>query len=212
MAPVTTPGPRVRPAGAALALALLALALVAAGCSLFEPRDPEEPTTPSVRCRTRSTADSVIALVEESYGTLSGISCYGSSLDAIFAFHPDPADSIEAGQPGGVSPYANWNRDVELRVTGNLAADAAFADAVFDSEYAARDVSVDGRMETRHYAYHVRFQSKSGGPMVRFQGLADITLLQGADALWTITVWVDKRDASENPTWGRLRRNYRTGF
>jgi len=209
MTPSTLPRLRARAAGAGLAFALLAVTAALAGCGLFEPRDPETPTTPSTRCRTRSAADSVIAIVQENYGAASGVGCYASGLDVTFAFHPDPADSIDDPDP---TIYVGWNKEVETRVTTNLAADAQFAQAVFDSEYAARDVSNDQRTETRHYAYHVLFQSKTLGTQTRFQGLADITLQQGPDALWTITTWVDKRDASSSPTWGRLRRNYRTGF
>ena len=194
---------------AGLALALVAAATMLSGCGLFEPRDPERPTTPTTRCRTRSAADSVTAIIEESYGAASGVTCYASALDAGFGFHPDPADSIDDPDP---NIYVGWNREVETRVTTNLAADALFSQAVLDSEYAGRTVSPDQQTQVRRYAYHLRFQPKSGGAEVRYQGLADITLQQGADALWTITSWVDKRDGSVYETWGRLRRTYRVGF
>jgi hypothetical protein len=200
-------------AGLTLLLLALATALVLAaalaGCSLFEPRDPERPSsTPTARCRTRSSPDSVAAIIQESYGTTSGVTCYESALDAGFIFHPDPVDSINDPDP---NIYAGWNRDVERRVATNLAS-AGFAVAVLDSEYAVRYVSPDNGTQVRYYAYHLLFQPKSGGPEVRYQGLADLTMRQGPDAHWAITVWVDKQDGSANPTWGRLRRNYRVGF
>jgi hypothetical protein len=208
---------RTRVVGAAPALALLAVIAVLAGCSLFEPRDPEESGGGgAIPCLTRTTADSVIANVEANYARTAGIGCYASGLSEVFAFHPDPADSIEAGQPGGVSPYANWNAEVESRVAVNLASDASTRPesllVSFDGEYAPRDVAPDGRTETRHYTYRIRYWSRQLAAVAYGQGLADITLVRGNDNFWTITVWLDKRDTSGNPTWGRLRRNYRTGF
>lgn len=206
-------GPGARRAHAALALAIPAVLAALAGCSLFEPRDPETGGGPTKPCPSRSAPDSLIAIVQQSYGDASNLTCYPTALDASFAFHPDPADSIEAGDVGGVSPYANWNQEVETRDAQNIAFNAQFApEVVFDSLYAPTDVSGDGTTQTRHYAYHLLFQSKTEGGPTRYQGLSDITLRQGGDGFWTITVWVDKRDASGSPTWGRLRRVWRTGF
>jgi hypothetical protein len=189
-----------------LALAGTILAVLLVGCGLFKPRDPHK-GTPCTLCLARKDADSVETNIQRTYGVENCVTCYTDALDATFSFHPDPTDS-SLSDP---TIFANWNHDVEARVATNLAADAGFAQAVFDSEYAGRSISPDQRTQTRYYAYHVIFQPK-GGASTRYQGLADITYQQGSDTFWRITTWVDKRDASGNPTWGLLRRTYRVGF
>jgi len=130
-------------------------------------------------------------------------------LDASFAFHPDAADSNDA-LPDTV--YANWNRDIEVRDATNIARNATFHVASFDSEYAARVISADQRTQVRFYAYHLIIHASQVAPDTLFRGLADITFFQGGDAQWHITNWVDKRDGSGARTWGYLRRVYRVGF
>jgi len=184
---------------------------IASGCGLFEPRDPVKGGTIS-SCIQLTAADSAQATIQRSYGDPAGVTCYTGALDASFAFHPDPTDSIEDSQ-SNPAIYSNWNLSVESRVAINLSADAAFCEAVFDSEVAPRNISSDGKIQTRFYAYHLNFRSRADTTLAHYQGLTDITFQQGqGDALWRITTWVDKRDTSGNPTWGRLRRNYRTGF
>lgn len=191
-----------------LALGAVVLALLAVGCGLFKPRDPvrQGSTSSCSACLARSAADNVEANVQQTYGSDSCLTCYTDGLDASFAFHPDPTDSILSNP----NDFANWNYDVESRVASNIASDTVFVTAVFDSEYAVRSISPDQKTETRYYAYHVWVYTQSDS--VRHQGLADVTYQQGSDALWRITTWVDNRDGSGLPTWGLLRRDYRVGF
>jgi hypothetical protein len=190
------------------------LALIA-GCGLFKPRDPLPGGGPSVSCLTPNTPDNVISNVVARYATVSGVTCYTQMIDTSFAFHPDPADSLLAGEP---TPYANWNHDVEASVASELALDTKSPRVVsFDSLYAPTIISSDQRTQTRFYAYHLlihasRAAPDSSSPDTLFSGRADITFYQGNDAQWHLTQWVDKRDASGLRTWGYLRRLYRVGF
>jgi hypothetical protein len=184
------------------------LLLLAGGCGLFDPRDPKPSTSPGTGCHGLTSPDSLIANVQEHYGSPPGLTCFSTVLDDGFLFHPDIQDSIDA-LPDSI--YRTWNREIETRVATGLAADAAFCSTVFDSEYAARSVSTDQRTEVRFYAYHLRFRAKSAPDTTRYQGLADLTFHQES-GIWHLTTWVDKRDASGLATWGTLRRDYRTGF
>jgi len=189
--------------------ALVALVLLAhvVGCGLFKPRNPLPGGGPGSSCLTPNTPDNVVVNVIDHYAAVNGITCYTSMLDPTFAFHPDAADSIEA-LPDTV--FANWNRDVESRVVSNIASDATFHVAVFDSQYAATITSPDQRTQTRFYAYHLVIHSSK--PDTLYRGHADITFFQGSDAQWHITQWIDRRDSSGSRTWGYLRSIYRVGF
>ncbi len=181
--------------------------LVLTGCGLFEPRDPRPGGGVGVSCLVPNTPENVIANLLDHYASGPGLTCYVSMLDSAFLFHPDGQDSIEA-LPDTV--YASWNRDVEARVTSDLAANTTFRVAVIDTEYAPRVISVDHQI--RFYKYHLIIHASRAAPDTLFSGLADITFFQGTDAQWHITNWVDKRDGSGARTWGYLRRLYRVGF
>jgi hypothetical protein len=196
---------RARALGAVIAL-LLTCAL---GCGLFKPRDPRPGGGPGVNCATPNSPDNVLANVVNHYAELAGVSCYTDMVDTSFAFHPDAADSLDAGTD---TVFAHWTHDVEARDAANVARDARFRTVVFDSEYAARFISADQRTQVRFYAYHLLVRAPVLAPDTLFQGLADITFFQGGNAQWHITNWADKRDGSGRRTWGYLRRLYRVGF
>src|SRR6267378_3086565 len=120
--------------GAAGVLAVLLL-VCGVGCGLFKPRDPRPGGGPGVNCATPNSPDNVVANVANHYAELAGVSCYTDMLDTSFVFHPDAADSIEAGTD---TVFAHWTHDVEARDAANVAGNAKFHVASFDSEYAAR--------------------------------------------------------------------------
>jgi hypothetical protein len=187
---------------AALALALL----LASGCSLFKPRSPQAGGTPTPACLELVATVNIVLNTEAHYGRAGGSTCYASGIDTGFVFHPDPADSSDAVP---ATPWVNWTRDVETTAETRLGADAESIAVVFDREYANPILSQD--TETHYYAYHVLFNPVGPAATVRYQGQADITYQRGAgDNKWRIVAWVDKRDGSGMPTWGILRRAYRS--
>lgn len=179
------------------------------GCGLFDTRDPRVPGIAGERCRNLTDPDSLVENIIVHYGQRSGTSCYNSMLDSAFAFHPDPTDLSD--NPG---PFLNWNRDVEARVTTNIAADSVQSfKVVFDSLYqTTTEDPGPPRKATRFYQYHILFNRIGHSDTTRFQGRSDIIFKQGANSLWTILDWQDHRDGSAFPTWGRLRSDHRVGF
>jgi len=198
--------------GIVVRLAVLALAAAPGvfGCGIFSPRAPRPGGGAGVVCVTPNAPDNVVSNVLAHYASLQGVTCYASMLDGSFTFHPDAADSIDAGAD---TVYVHWTRDIESRVAGNLAANATFHLVVFDSAY-ANPVFSPGppRSELRFYAYHLIIHAPQAAPDTLFQGRANITFTQGSDAQWRITSWQDQRDTSGARTWGYLRRLYRVGF
>lgn len=187
---------------AALALALL----LANGCSLFKPRNARTGETPTTGCLELVATSNIVLNTEAQYGRPGGSTCYASGIDTGFVFHPDPADSTDAVP---ATPWVGWTRDVETTAETRLGADAESVAVVFDREYQNPTLSQD--TETHYYAYHVLFNPVGPAPTVRYQGQADITYRRGAgDNKWRIVDWVDKRDGSGLPTWGILRRAYRS--
>jgi len=199
---------RHRPQGLLAAAAVLAFAGIA-GCGLFDTRDPRVPGISGERCRNLTDPDSLVENITVHYGQKSGTSCYSSMLDTAFAFHPDPTDS--SNNP---DPFAGWNRDIEARVTTNIAADSVQSFRVaFDSLYQTpTEDPGPPRRVTRFYEYHLLVNRVGHADTTRYQGRSDITFQQGANSSWTILNWQDNTDGSAFPTWGRLRADHRVGF
>src|SRR5438046_1411767 len=113
-------------------MAVIALTPLMLGCGLFKTREPLPGGGSGTPCPTPTSPDVTVSNVLERYGDIAGVPCYVSMLDGSFQFHADVSDSNEA-LPDSV--FSNWTRDVEQRVTSNIAANATFRMAVFDSEY-----------------------------------------------------------------------------
>ena len=194
------------------ATALTFLVALLAGCGLFEPRDPRDTDGVSgPRCRNRSDPDSLYENIVVHYGQPASGSCYADMIDTGFVFTPDLQDYSEAPPPPN-NPYDGWNRNIEVGVTTNIKSTAAFIEVSFDSTYKPSTTTTNPRTETRYYHYHVLYQETGQSDTTRYQGLADITMLQGSGSLWTITGWRDQRDGSGIDTWGILRANKRGGL
>lgn len=194
------------------ATALAFLVALMAGCGLFEPRDPRDADGVSgPRCRNRSDPDSLYENIVVHYGQPASGSCYADMIDTGFVFTPDVQDYLEAPAPPN-NPYDGWNHDIEVGVTTNIKSTAAFIAVSFDSTYKPSTTTTNPTTETRYYHYHVLYQETGQPDTTRFQGLADITMLQGSGSLWTITAWRDQRDGSGIDTWGILRANKRGGL
>jgi len=190
--------------GATLVAAALLLAS-AGGCSLFEARTPTKPPSGSLfTCLTLDNQTNTYANIQRAYGRRDGIGCYLSTLDdAAFAFHPDPADSLD--QP---AQFANWDKSVETGVTNAIvgAVDSLYLQLKLPYE----TITVQSDLETRRYPYEIE---TVGGtiPDTLFQGLAEITIRKGTSGQWGVTDWVDRRDpnGTTSRTWGYLRSSYR---
>jgi hypothetical protein len=191
-----------------LRAAILAGGTALAACSLFETRDPLEPPPPVEGCRalTGGPNAAVIPNVEDFYARVSDLTCYYSTLDTSFIFHPDAIDSSDALPQ---TPFVNWDDDVEKSVASNIANVADFMEVDFQGEYSSPIISPDQTTEVRFYNYQLRLSLQSAPDTVRFTGQADLTFHRGADGQWKITDWVDRRGGVADSTWGFLRSQFR---
>lgn len=200
-----------RKAGIAATLAAVA-GLLAAGCGLFETRDPEQPSTKAdCGLPLTSGATATVFNLQQFFGRSGYETCYDNLIDSSFAFHPDLQDSSlflpEA-------PFVDWNREVEINVNGKIATTADFILVQFLGKYADTIISPDQATEQRFLNYQVKIRDDSllvANDTLRFTGKADLTLHRGSNGEWKVTSWLDHRGgATPDSTWGRLRGIYRT--
>jgi len=178
-----------------------------ASCGLFKTRSPVQPSPPAEGCHPLTSGYLAAVLnVEDFYGRLSGQTCYASTIDAAFAFHPDPQDSSQALPD---TPYIAWDDSIETRVNTNIASVERFISIGFTREYASPLISPDQTTQVRFYEYLLRLHVQGQVDTLRFTGLSDLTIHRGTDGQWRLTQWVDHRGSVSDSTWGLLRRTYR---
>ena len=176
-------------------------------CDLFKTRSPVQPSPPTAGCHPLTSGYLAAVLnVEDFYGRLSGTTCYASTIDAAFAFHPDAQDSSQALPD---TPYIAWDDSIETRVNSNIASVEHFISVSFTREYASPLISTDQNTQVRFYEYLLRLFLQGQSDTIRFTGLSDLTIHRGTDGQWRITQWVDHRGSVSDSTWGLLRRTYR---
>jgi hypothetical protein len=186
---------------AALTLAVL---LLGAGC-LFQPRVPEDPRqTPEVTWVPPAALGNALGNMQRALDNKQLIN-YGKSFSPVsFELILDPADEAELGQ----NEFATWSASQEeQRMSGILSSTTATL-AVY---WVPRD-SLD-LQETRYYEdlnYRLEFRGASG--TVEYSGRVDLYFQDDGTGQWYITRWVDKRDGSNNRTWGWLRARNRVEF
>jgi hypothetical protein len=186
---------------AALTLAVL---LLGAGC-LFQPRTPENPKPGHEVTWVQP------AMLGNALGNMKRaldnkqLTNYGKSFSPVsFEMVLDPADEAELGQ----NEFATWSASQEeQRMSGILSSTTA----TLTVYWVPRD-SLD-LQETRYYEdlnYRLEFRGVSG--TVEYSGRVDLYFQDDGTGQWYITRWVDKRDGSNNRTWGWLRARNRVEF
>ncbi|MGE5179192.1 MAG: hypothetical protein ACM3PF_08890 [Bacteroidota bacterium] len=190
---------------------LAVLVIVAAGCGLFEPREPKLASViPPPPCLARLDPDSVVVNIAVHYAR--GGDCYPAQLaDSVspelagFHFYPDIQDSLESLPR---DPFTGWNKAIETSVTLSVAASADTIIVVFDSTYASPTIgSTSPTRETFYYEYHL-LAVTAPGDTTRYQGQAELTMVRPTTT-WSLEGFRDHRDASGRPTWGILRGSKR---
>jgi|SRR6188474_912551 len=185
---------------------LIGACLTAGACGLFETRTPEQPPPPTEGCRPLTSGTLAVVLnIEDFYGRLSGRTCYVSTLDTSFVFHPDAQDSSQF-LPS--TPFAGWDEVVEGQVNESIANVQRFIQVDFIDEYASAVISTDQNTEQRFWNYQLRLVLTAPDTL-RFTGKADLTLHRGNTGEWRITSWVDHRGGVTDSTWGFLRGSSR---
>ncbi len=193
---------RVGVAGAVAALAIGA-------CGLFEPRDSQPPPGPGPTCRALTDSTQVMLSIQEYYARSTTATCYNALLDNSFTFTPDPQD---VAQYLPQTPFVAWDDSVEVTDNSRIASLQDYVSVVFVGNYQPTITSDGGLTQQIFKQYLVRVSMSAAPDTVDYSGFADLTIHQGTDGQWRVTVWVDHRDsASGNSSWGILRADNRQG-
>ena len=186
-----------------LVLILLAAPFLGAalsGCSLFSPREPEDPLAEGGTFEQPDTPEQVIENIEASVAELNTLN-YRRSLRADLVFHPTA--TAESREP----VFANWGRPQEEQYFSAMVAAASMNtghqlrlnDQSFtilsDSEYLLDATYV---LTINH--------SRPDAPS-EAQGRLQWIIRQDAGGLWELAEWTDQ-ELGSNPSWSNLKAEF----
>jgi hypothetical protein len=184
------------------ALAGLLLLMAAAGCGMFETREPEEGEGEQSLWQPPTSPEIIVRNLEVAFE--NGIfNDYERALTPDFTFHPDLADSldVEGGRPGA---FANWTRDVEVQT-----ASAIFASAdslILLLGVPSIEIEGDDRLMKQNYLLTLL---TAGGSTI-YEGDVWFWVRQ-VGGEWYIYHWEDIATSSSRRSWGFLKGNSRPG-
>lgn len=178
--------------------------LVLDGC-LFDPREPEKPGEEASSWVIPNSPKDVFLNLRSGLAENSS-SNYERSLDEGFTFIPRDEDVVQLGEEA----FADWTKDIELRVISRLKGDfigkrqVQFGDedGVFDRE----DIQV-GRAEFEG-PYVITLDAGDGSPEQVYAGKAVFVIEQKSQG-WVITIWEDVDISGNFATSSYLRGSLR---
>jgi hypothetical protein len=202
----------------------LASAVLASGCSLFDPRDPEDPGEDPYSFYQLPTSPQIVMSNMDGSLQALAMALYMGCMDTSFVFVADPADVDEfgaGGSGGGTYEFDGWDHDAEEATIGTLFAQVSSGSLPPESLIVVSFMSVTGYPDPpapidsaviyREYSIGVAGSGYAewDSPAV---GWAKITLVEDDSAIWTICRWEDYRleeSTDEMYTWGVTKASYR---
>ncbi len=201
-------------------LLVCAILLQAPGCSLFDPREPEDPGEVQDPTQPPTSPSMVMYNLDLALEARS-ITIYSACLDTSFVFTADPADAVEYGGSPWNYDFDAWDYDAEFTSVYNLLASTSGDSLPEDSlvvayfslvpGYSDPPAPMDSAVIWREYSIVVAGSEHAGweNPAV---GQARITMVEDASSYWYISRWEDFR-LEEYPegacTWGVAKAPYR---
>jgi hypothetical protein len=186
--------------------ALLALLGTAAGCGLFEPRDPEEPSQSSLNYRPPTEPSAVIANLQsaiEQRNQANYVSCFSDASRgaALFVFIPS-ADAAAAY--GGT--LASWSLDDERAYFQNLVARSG-QQAYASLSLTLKTTTVTSDSVVSAYDYVLTFEHNDTGFPRTARGSLQFTFREDASNFWAIQRWVDFKTTAD-VTWSDFKGKF----
>ena len=172
-----------------------------AGCTLFSPRDPEDPSNEAGTFLQPDTPEQVIDNIRSAIAELNTPN-YGRSLEASIAFVPSA--SAAAQDP---AIWSNWSRTEEEQYFGTLAAAAQFATG-HDLTLNDQTISIvtDDRFEM-DASYTLTINHNRPDVPTAAQGRLIWVITQGEDGLWRLAEWTD-RELGNVTSWSDLKAEF----
>lgn len=173
-------------------------------CSLFEPRNPQDPSGAGVVWLTPTSPDIV---VENMASALNGQSVlYLDCMEDSFSFYADTSDIDDYP----TLDFSNWTKSVENLTVGQIytavledSLQASFTGVSSNPDPAAPEDSV-----TIFREYTIILPGAQHE--VAF-GIAELHMVENSDGLWSIQAWYDNRYSSstQEKTWAVAKVVYR---
>jgi len=206
----------IPPSVPALGAAALLAAAFAAGCSMFEPRTPEDPAEGGSYWQYPSAPSIVMNNLDGSMEARS-ITLYMTAFDESFAFLADPADTAEFPS----LEFGSWDFYAEQNTLSNMFASVQGSGAPEESLIAVTFMPIEGYPDPpapvdsaeiwRSYFIQIA-GSEYGSWSNPCIGKACITMIEDESSMWSISVWEDYRPDDYVPgiyTWGVVKAPYR---
>ncbi|MFA6619334.1 MAG: hypothetical protein WCT23_09735 [Candidatus Neomarinimicrobiota bacterium] len=173
-------------------------------CSLFDPRDPEDPSGGGVLWQTPTSPDIV---VENITSALNGKSVlYFDCLDDAFLFYADTSDIDDYPTMN----FTDWTRAVENLTVGQIysAVPDDSLEAVFTPVSSSPDPPAPEDSVVIYRQYTILTPGAQYG--VAF-GIAELHMVESEDGLWSVRSWHDNRYSPSTPekTWAVVKAVYR---
>jgi hypothetical protein len=188
---------RHRSSGFPLVAILVVSALLPAGCSIFDPRDPEPPVEGSGTYLQPDTPAQVVSNIQAAIEELNTLN-YRRSFADDFAFQPS------ASAQARYQIWAEWDPTNEEQYFSALSAAAEFGE---DHRLELTDpapVPVSERVSIVDSSYMLAVDHNRSDQPTEVQGRLRWEISQGEDGLWRLTAWVDQ-EFSNTPAWSDLK-------
>lgn len=186
-------------------IAVAAIFALLLSCSLFDPRDPADPSGGGVVWQTPTSPDIVI---ENMASALNGKSVlYLDCLDDSFLFYADASDIDDYP----TLDFTDWTKSVENLTVGQI-----YSSILEDSVITASFNPVSGNPDppapedsvTIYREYSITLPGAQYNPAF---GIAELHMLESEDGLWSVGSWHDNRFDQSTPykTWAVAKAVYR---
>jgi hypothetical protein len=180
--------------------------LLVAGCSLFDPRDPEEGGTAIDSLAARTCPSNVVYNIRKALAAgPAGIGIYDQNLDDDFLFILDAQDEFYL--PCSPNPFLTWSRELEkanvaliFQNYGDIGMGMSLSTAQDSTPVSPPDdPEADSEVKFRSVVYLVSAGDTS------FAGSADV-YFRDQGGSWTLYKWQDIRPTSGSKlSYGRLK-------
>ena len=182
---------------------IVLLSLIAAGCSLFETREPEEPLSGVGTWLQPDTPDRVVRNIQNSISEMNSQN-YLRSMGPDFAF--EPSISARAREP---SLWAGWATSEEETYFGRLAASSSFLSghSLQLLDVTENIVSDERYTMDANYILIVQHSRTADDVPTTFQGRLIWTLGRSSEGLWYLQSWTDQ-EVGEQPSWSVLKSTF----